>query len=370
MVSGRARGAFVAGVLPVVALGTLITGIGRPATVSVHSAGALMTVPRHYGQPGNFSGYSAIAITGRHAAWVFGGTNPGGSSAPVAAHWNGAKLQPASLPAGLTGFMSAASASSASDVWAVSEYGMYALRWTGRSWQVAKRWHQGEITGVAAIDPRDVWVFGTPLNGVPGIGTWHFNGHSWAQAGGPAARIYQASSWRGDIWAVVADRHSDHIERFNGRSWQRVRTATALNGIQPASIVAVSNWDVWVVGNTSGKARPGRLVLAHWNGRSWQRLTTTMHAFAGPLAAGRRGGVLVTATPVSSPESGKILEVSTSGRVSAISVGSRLGSGVSDVALAQDSQSIWATGGDLTQVGSDAALWVVPVHRDQHRNRG
>jgi hypothetical protein len=363
MVRVRARGAMLAGLAPIAAVGTLVTGAGGSPPVSVSSSSSLTTVGRHYGQPGNFSGYSAIAITRGRAAWVFGGTNPGGLSTPVAVRWDGATAKPFRLPTGLTGFISAASASSASNVWAVSDYGGYALRWNGRTWQVAKRWQQGQITGILALGRRDVWVFGTTQTGVSGIGSWHFDGRSWAEIRGPAARVYQASGSRCDIWAIVAGRHGDQIERSNGSVWWRARTSTALNGVQPASIIAESDHDVWVLANRVGNAGPGPLVLAHWNGYIWQRFNTRIYAYAGQLAAGRRGGVLVTATPVSAPESGKILEVSVQGRVSAFTVGSSLGSGVSDVAFAPGSQSMWATGGDLTQFGSNAAIWVVRLPR-------
>src|SRR5580658_665756 len=38
-----------------------------------------LAVERHYGQPGNASGYSTIVTAGRRV-WAFGGTNPGGLS--------------------------------------------------------------------------------------------------------------------------------------------------------------------------------------------------------------------------------------------------------------------------------------------------
>src|SRR6185437_2602873 len=44
---------------------------------------------RHYGGPGQASGFSAIVAPGRDSAWAFGGTNPGRASTPVALHWNG-----------------------------------------------------------------------------------------------------------------------------------------------------------------------------------------------------------------------------------------------------------------------------------------
>jgi hypothetical protein len=363
MVRLRFTSAVLVGLVPVLALGTTASGLTARRAASVRSAASLITVGKHYGLAGNASGYSAIVVTGKHAAWVFGGTNPGGPSTPVAASWDGRILRPSALPVGLTGFISAASASSPSNVWAVSDYGPYALRWNGRTWQVAKRWGQGLITGLVAISPRDVWVFGTTSSGTQGIGTWHFDGRSWTAVNGQAGDIYQASAWRRDIWAIAAANGGYQIERYDGRSWQRVRTGRALSGLTLSSVVAVSDRDVWLLGNTTGKAGPGPLVLVHWNGYRWRRLTTRLQAWAGQLAPGSSGGVLATAAPASSLTSGLILQVSTAGRLSTTTVTSALGSGVSDVALARDSRYVWATGGVLTPLGGNAALWLVPVPR-------
>jgi hypothetical protein len=44
-------------------------------------------------------------------------------------------------------------------------------------------------------------------------------------------------------------------------------------------------------------------------------------------------------------------------------VQSGLGSGVTDVALASGSSAVWATGGVLTRLGGDAAIWSGPLPR-------
>jgi hypothetical protein len=358
LVSKRCTAAVVAGLAPVVALGAFASATtgGRPPAVT--SSVSQVAFPRHYGGTGNASGYSAIVVTGRHSAWVFGGTNPGGPSSPVAARWNGTTLVSSALPGGLTGFIGAASASSPDNVWAVSFYGRYALRWNGRTWQVARRWATGQLTGVLAVSRRDVWVFGSPSAGARGIGTWHFNGRSWMTARGTAGDIYQASRWHRDIWAIAAGPHGDQIVRYNGK-WQRIRTGRELSGLALESIAAVSCRGVWVLGDSVGQAAGGRLVLLHWNGQRWRRLDTGLHAWAGQLAAGRRGGVLLTATALGSPDAGLILQVSVLGKITSTRIPSALGSGVSDVALAPGSRQMWATGGVLTHRGGDAAFWVL-----------
>ena len=376
--------AAMAGLVPAIALGVgVISGPGaaRPAGLS-HSVTARpvdarptarisrtvseVAVIRHYGQPTNASGYSAIVVTGARQAWAFGGTNPGGPSLPVAERWNGTTATPATLPAGLRGFISDASAPSARDIWAASQYGGYVLHWNGRHWQVARRWGGGQITGLAAISSTDVWTFGTTATGSRESGTWHFNGTSWHSVSGLARSIYRASAVsRRDIWAIAASPGADSILRYNGGTWRLLRTGRALTGVQPHDILAISWRDVWVVGNQVDRSGV-RLVLAHWNGAHWTRLVSSEHAWAGRLSPGPRGTVLVTATPANASATGLILEASAHGWQVAISIQSGLGSGVSDVATIRGTRWFWATGGILTRLGGDAAIWTGPLARAAH----
>ncbi len=81
------------------------------SAVSAVSGTWRMITAGHYGGASNASGYSAIIAPRWNDAWVFGGTNPGGPSRPVAEHWDGHSWRTASLPGGLGSFISGASAS-------------------------------------------------------------------------------------------------------------------------------------------------------------------------------------------------------------------------------------------------------------------
>jgi hypothetical protein len=313
---------------------------------------------RHYGQPANASGFSVIIATGARQAWAFGGTNPGGPSTPIAALWNGTTLTPSTLPSGLTGFIDDASAPAADDVWAAAQYGRYVLHWNGKEWRLAREWPSGQITGLTAVSTRDVWIFGTTTDGSRIVGTWHFDGTTWRPVTGAAGSIYRASAVsQNDIWAIGANSGADVILRYDGRTWSRVRTGPALNGIQPEDILAVSNRDVWVAGTENTRAGWPRLELAHWNGSYWSRLPHGPTAWAGRLATGPSGEVLLTAMPVSASTTGLIMRASPHGWGSVIVVAGGLASGVSDVALAPRTSSLWATGGILTRLGGAAAIW-------------
>ncbi|HXB47731.1 MAG TPA: hypothetical protein VNW50_08200 [Streptosporangiaceae bacterium] len=294
-------------------------------------------------------------VTGKRQAWAFGGTNPGGPSAPVAEHWTGAAMMPSALPPGLTGFITDASAPSAADIWAASEYGGYVLHWKGARWYLAKRWGR-MITGLTAVSADDVWIFGAVAGG-NSTGTWHFNGRSWQRADGPAGAIYRASAIsRRDIWAITTRTKADPVLRYDGKRWRPVRTGRVLAGVVPSDILATSKRDVWVLGDEiSGGSI--RLVLAHWNGARWTRINAGVTAFAGRLAAGAHGTVLVTATPAYASAAGLILQVNAAGQRRATAIRSGLGSGVSAVAVLRGTKMLLASGGVLTRLGGDAVIW-------------
>jgi hypothetical protein len=322
-------------------------------------------VNNHFGRPGNASGYSAIVVTGRRQAWAFGGTNPGGPSTPVAEQWNGTTMTPSALPPGLTGFISDASAPSATDIWAASEYGGYVLHWDGNRWYLAKRW-DGMITGLTAVSAEDIWIFGELADGT-GTGTWHFNGQSWRRAAGAAGAIYRASAIsRRDIWAITTGTKTDSVLRYDGKRWHPVQTGHVLAGVVASDILATSKRDVWVLGEEVSKAAV-RLVLAHWNGARWTRINAGVTAFPGRLSAGADGTVLVTATPASASAAGLILQVNAAGQRRVAAIRSGLGSGVSAVAVLRGTKLLLASGGVLTRLGGDAVIWEgrlsLPTHR-------
>lgn len=376
--------AALAGLVPVVALtGVAVPAFARPAAPGGVSARAhpvpharattsafQIAASRHYGAAGNASGYSVIVAAGGREAWVFGGTNPGGPSRPVAERWNGRTMTPSVLPAGLTGFISDASAPSATDIWAASEYGGYVLHWNGARWRLAMRWPRGMITGLTAVSASDVWVFGSSASGARETGTWHFNGRSWRRVRGAPGSIYRASAVsRNDIWAIATGPRTDSILVYRGRSWRRVRTGGALAGVSLHDVLATSDDSVWVVGDEVS-AGSVRLVLAHWNGIRWQRIPTRVHAWPGRLARGPGGGVLITATPAAAAAAGLILQASAHGWRPAITIQSDLGSGVADVAILGRTRSLLASGAILTRFGGDAVIWTRQLRKARYRPSG
>jgi hypothetical protein len=330
---------------------------GGPAATT--SSPFSTAVVRHYGLPANASGYSVIVGTGPDEAWAFGGTNPGGPSAPVATLWSGDTTATARLPGGLTSFISDASATSSSDIWAASQYGRYVLHFDGVRWRVAKRWQQGQVTGLTAVTPSDVWVFGTTADGTSDIGTWHYDGTSWQRVVGVAGSIVRASAIGAtDIWAIASSPVSYSVVRYDGTNWEQVSTGGALNGLHVRDILALSDSNVWVLGDKADALGGVRLVLLNWNGAGWSSLVTQINAWAGRLALGPGHTVLATATPASASASGLIVQASAAGGRLIVTPRSWLTTGgISDVAMAGQTRTLWVSGAILTRTGGDAVIW-------------
>ena len=342
---------------------------GQPARAAQSVRGWRMTAAKHYGGPGNASGYATVIAPGRHDAWVFGGTNPGAVSRPVAEHWTGYAWRAARLPAGLGSFLSGASASSPANVWAVSSFGGYALRWNGVRWSVAGRWRPGTgAVSVTAISPADVWLFGAAHRSGQHATAWNFDGHGWIRVTGPRTPISRASAVSShDIWAITAAPRGGLVEHWDGRAWNQVGTGSVLAGTQLDDVVAASCHSVWVLGNSPAATPAGRVVVAHWNGTSWRRFTAPGRAMPRRLAPDGRGGIWITATTLGAQTESRLLHLSRSGRWTQTDISHGLGNAVSDLALIPGTWSLWGSGGFLTTAGGDAAIWLYGSGRSSPR---
>jgi hypothetical protein len=328
-----------------------------PAAIAQASSGAGWRVAfsHHYGTQATNSSYLDVTAPGKRVAWAAGGAGGAGSPAtgwPTVARWRNGRWRPASLPGGLTGWLGAISADSAKDAWAVSLRTGFALHWNGTKWSVAKRWPEPkhgllrELTGVTALSPSDVWVFGGP-GAFPGVGTWHFNGHSWAHVtSAPGNGIVMASALSAkNIWAIgSATAPQDSIAHFTGR-WHTV-TATALSGLQFTSIVAVSRDDVWAIGTLQTNDRQPR--LAHLTRNGWSRMSLPWRVDPTGLASDGRGGVWITALGA---RGSLVIHRSTSGAWSRMTIGPN--AALFGVVLIPGTTSLWGSG----WVKAGSAVW-------------
>jgi hypothetical protein len=166
-------------------------------------------------------------------------------------------------------------------------------RWNGRRWVAVSspRIYGRDVflNSVEAVGPHDVWAVGSNEIAAEDIEDLdvgsrrlieHWNGHRWSTVPGVMARPWgelfgvSADSPR-DVWAVGWDQQNSNsatfplVERWNGSGWRRIPdppgmdeiTAQDQNGPLTYEIVALSARDVWVA-STFG-------TLDHWNGSGW-----------------------------------------------------------------------------------------------------
>jgi hypothetical protein len=311
---------------------------------------------QHYGAPANFSAYLAVVASGKSSAWAFGGTAlrgaPGGPGQPVAEHWDGRAWRGSPLPGGLSDSIDAASAASATDVWAVTRFGGYVLHWNGVRWSVAKRLRgSGQLTGVTALSARDVWVFGG-RGATGGLGTWHFDGQAWRQWTGNARGLESASAVSAvNIWAIGGLLTPfSAIMHFDGRSWRPV-TAKALSGLSFGDIHAFSRNDIWasaIAGNSSSSLSAW---LVHFNGAQWTRVAVPWKVIPDRIAADGQGGLWLSAFGLA--DQPFVVHRTASGRWSRTAISTLL----FGLALIPGTASLWGVSLAPAQTGADAAIW-------------
>jgi hypothetical protein len=278
------------------------------------------------------SGGELVGVSALNAseAWAVGSRATGGVFAPLALHWNGSRWSdvPISGP-GTFNQLRAVAAVSPSDAWAVGvsgQWGALIEHWDGSSWQQVSSPVSGGGTplyGIKAFAANDVWAVG-------GVGqhglVLHFDGTSWTQvtvpeppsseltsfsdvdgmsgddvwiAGesyetGPLVEHFDGTGWTivsgppdagndvyvrgldvragGDLW-IVGDSlgpppeyvESPLIEHASGGTW----TGHSGKAGEPWGVAALSENDVWVVGNQASPRGVYSAMIEHWDGTSW-----------------------------------------------------------------------------------------------------
>ncbi|MES9541352.1 MULTISPECIES: hypothetical protein [unclassified Actinomadura] len=264
----------------------------------------------------DFSQYdsmSAVTAAGPRNAWTF--VTGDQHDRIVAQHWNGRAWRDVPVPAGLPGEIREASATSASNTWAVGDSdsasrGSYALRWNGRKWVIAHRWATGVVSGVTATGRNKAWVFSDNRRDA-GVGTWHFNGRQWTQVQLPYSIERASAVSARDIWAIGNDASDSFkvIAHYDGTAWTQIPAGAALpDDVQGgegepsqhvflSDVVAVSATQVWVTGTVSRTDDHGTTelpVAARWDGNRWQKVDVPGNWRPRVAAADGRGGLWIS----------------------------------------------------------------------------
>lgn len=210
-------------------------------------------------------------------------------------HWNGSSWSVVASPnvASLFNDLTALSAESAKDIWAVGNssgnngYQTLIEHWNGSKWSIATGSRAGQLYSVTALAPNNAWAVGS----APGknstqalIERW--NGSKWSTVASPATGFFInhlnaiTALAANNIWASGNDTNSPApsatysplVERWNGSKWSLVSsplqgTSDLVNGM-----AAVAPNNVWIVGDYRtgiDPMGPYYTLVEHWNGAKW-----------------------------------------------------------------------------------------------------
>jgi hypothetical protein len=232
-----------------------------------------------------------VAATAASNAWSVGYYQSSTcvcSQRNLSEHWNGTAWSIASTPNPATSsgdydVLKAATASSASDVWAVGYSGNVGNdadkglieHWNGAAWSVVPSpnpYTSQDLYGVAAISSSDAWAVGRYFSQSPfGYGALieHFNGTAWTKVPNPGAgALYAVTALASNnVWAVG----DAQILHWNGTAWSTVANPYSSGYLR--SVTAVSASNIWAVGYAeigSGEGYYYRTLVEHWDGASWK----------------------------------------------------------------------------------------------------
>jgi hypothetical protein len=247
--------------------------------------------------------FKGIAAISPSAVWAVGTKATSTGSATLIERYTGDNLRVVPSPnpgaptqCGSGNVLSAASGTSASDVWAVGIYWSCSLfkplivHWDGAAWAVVpgpvpSTTGYNQLNAVAAASPSDAWAVGTydAPNGAVTPFIEHWNGSTWRQVPGAtksatnntlnAVAIVSGS----DIWAAgtylnqTTGRFFTLIEHGTGSSWSVVPSPSPgnYNANVITGLAALSANNVWAVGYYDANNGARKTLILHWNGAVW-----------------------------------------------------------------------------------------------------
>jgi hypothetical protein len=232
------------------------------------------------------------------------------TATPVPNGWNTV----ASPRVGAEGKLAAVAAHAATDAWAVGQYeGIDSLQrtltehWDGSQWSVVASPSSGAafnmLLGVSTDAPNDAWAVGyqeaAGANGTNQPLIEHWNGSAWSlsssvpagEGGGQLDGVTAISP--SDVWAVgyMTLHDTNHqfsgesplIEHWNGTVWAVVSGAAIpapAGGYSPfntlSAVAALASNNVWAVGQDNAPASSGnssgltQALVEHWDGSHWK----------------------------------------------------------------------------------------------------
>jgi Phosphoesterase family len=229
----------------------------------------------------------------------------------------GWQVVPSRNLSGQDNVLAAVSAASFSDAWAVGTYYRCAscvlstmahhfdgIRWTAYPLPNVGA-QENALLAVSMPSPNDAWAVGYYVNGQFKQKTLveHFDGREWSvvpsQDPGRLQNILYgvAAISDNDVWAVGEAQNTNGSwrtlsEHWDGLSWSVVPAVDpGLNGNQFYAVKAIASDDVYAVGQRADTRFPNRSLIEHWNGTAWHVVPGPADVSASALPLG------LTATP-------------------------------------------------------------------------
>lgn len=311
----------------------------------------------HYLPSGsNRSQYDAVLTTGR-TAWFFGGSNVGRRGKPEVEKRAKGRWSASPLPFRLQSQIIGASAISPADIWAVTSLGGTVLRWNGSAWAVVPkgRWDsRAQFTGIVALSPRNVWLFGAAGLTRRGAGTWHWSGTKWTETRGVFGDIGMASATSPfDIWGIGdiggANGTMNALVRFKAGKW-RQEVPSALAGFTYSFVLVLGPSDVWVAGSVAGTPE-----LGHFDGFGWAVISMPGFVPASGMCRDGRGGLWVIANSGFGRSS--VLDRSAAHKWTSVPVSPTSADEVFACAPVPHTAATWGAGEAEAPAGSAAAVY-------------
>ena len=260
---------------------------GKNRTLTTHWDGEKWnTIPSPSPDNSNASLEGVTALSSNDA-WAVGFSSQDVDTATtLIMHWDGKQwttVPSPSIPNGVNG-LSAVTAVSANDAWAVGSYRTTSLtrrlilHWDGNRWDLVMGLDPadaGELHGIAAASAGDIWAVGSG-----GAQLLHWDGARWSAALTPdlgnAARLFGVVA-RGpdDVWAVGSYNYYGSLKtltlHWNGSAWSIVPSPSPGQSNELHAVTAVSTSDIWAVGDRD-MLRPQDPFVIHWDGLRWSEV--------------------------------------------------------------------------------------------------
>ncbi len=249
-------------------------------------------VPSPDGSNASTSALTAVSARAVNDAWAVGlSIRTNNLVRTLIEHWDGVmwtrvKSPNASHPA--NGQLNGVAAIAPDDVWAVGSSGQGAPsrtlieHWDGTAWSIIPSPNKGPfpngLAAVAAVAPDDVWAVGSWFTKgfVDRTLILHWDGTAWTRVPSPNADVADndlvsiAAIATDDVWAVGLHGLHTLTMHWDGTAWTIVPSPTLGGSSDLAGVIALAPDDVWAVGGRLDRpANALHTLVEHWDGTSW-----------------------------------------------------------------------------------------------------